>query len=31
LRLADGRTLVLDCSTYVQADRLAYENWLLVR
>lgn len=31
LRLADGRTLVLDCPTYVQADRLAYENWLVVR
>jgi hypothetical protein len=31
LRLADGRTLVLDCPSYVQADRLAYENWLLVR
>ncbi len=31
LRLADGRVLVLDCSAYVAADRLGYENWLVVR
>lgn len=31
LRLADGRVLVLDCPAYVAADRLTYENWLLVR
>jgi hypothetical protein len=31
LRMADGRVLVLDCSAYVAAERLSYENWLLVR
>ncbi len=31
MRLADGRILVVDCPTYVQADRVAYDNWLLVR
>jgi hypothetical protein len=31
LRLADGRVLMLDCPAYVQAERLSYENWLLVR
>jgi hypothetical protein len=31
LRLADGRILALDCSAYVAAERLAYENWLVVR
>lgn len=31
LRLADGRVLMLDCSAYVAAERLSYENWLLVR
>lgn len=31
LRLADGRVLMLDCPAYIQAERLSYENWLLVR
>jgi len=31
LRLADGRVLMLDCPAYVQAERLSYENWLIVR
>ena len=31
LRLADGRTLVLDCPSYVQAERLSYETWLVTR
>lgn len=31
LRLADGRTLVLDCPSYVQAERLSYESWLTTR
>ncbi len=31
MRLADGRVLVLDCSAYIAAERLSYENWLLVR
>ncbi len=31
LRLADGRTLVLDCPSYVQAERLSYESWLVTR
>jgi hypothetical protein len=31
LRLADGRVLMLDCPAYVSAERLSYENWLVVR
>lgn len=31
LRLTDGRTLVLDCPSYVQAERLSYESWLVTR
>ena len=31
LRLADGRALMLDCPAYVAAERISYENWLIVR
>ena len=31
LRMADGRVLYFDCGTYVQADRMGYDQWLLVR
>jgi hypothetical protein len=31
LRLSDGRVLVFDCPTYLQADRVGYDNWLIVR
>lgn len=31
MRLADGRVLVLDCPAYVAAERISYENWLVVR
>jgi len=31
VRLADGRTAVLDCPSYIQADRAGYDNWLIVR
>jgi hypothetical protein len=31
LRLADGRTLLLDCPAFVQADRASYESWLTAR
>ena len=30
LQLADGRALVMDCTGYIQADRVAYDNWLIV-
>ena len=30
VRLTDGRTAVLDCPSYIQADRTGYENWLIV-
>jgi hypothetical protein len=26
-----GRVLYFDCGTYVQADRMGYDHWLLVR
>jgi hypothetical protein len=28
LRLADGRSLTVDCATYVRTELLAYQNWL---
>jgi hypothetical protein len=31
LRMADGRVLYFDCGTYMQADRMGYDQWLLVR
>jgi hypothetical protein len=31
LRLADGRVLYFDCGSYVKADRMGYDQWLLVR
>jgi hypothetical protein len=29
--MADGRVLYFDCGTNVQADRMGYDQWLLVR
>jgi hypothetical protein len=31
VRLADGRTAVLDCSNFIQADRAGYDDWLMIR
>jgi len=31
VRTTDGRTIVLDCSSFIQADRRGYDNWLAFR
>jgi hypothetical protein len=31
VRLVDGRTAVLDCDSFVRADRSGYDDWLIVR
>ena len=31
VRTTDGRTIVLDCSSFIQADRRNYDTWLALR